>query len=65
MFEETDDSACMEVSMQEIVSDESDVEHTQEEESITTYQQTINLSQQLTRFVESHGDLSAFELIST
>lgn len=64
MFEETDDSACLAVPTQEIVSDESDDEHTQEEEGITTYQQAINVTQQLKRFVEVHGDLSAFDLIS-
>lgn len=63
MFEETDDSPCLEVSAQEI-SDESDDEHAQEEEGITTYQQAINMTQQLKHFVEARGDLSALDLIS-
>lgn len=64
MLEETDDSACLEVPIQEIVSDESDDEHDQEEEGITTYQQAINMTHQLKRFVQARGDLSALDLIS-
>lgn len=64
MLEETDDSACLEVPTEEIVSSESDDEHTQEEEGITTYQQAINMTYQLKRFVQARGDLSALDLIS-
>lgn len=62
--EETEDPARLEIPTQEIVSDESDDEQTQEEQGITTYQQAINMTQQLKRFVEAHGDLSALDLLS-